>query len=149
MWNKSNFGKNNHYKQGKFEDKFKPKKYCGTFPIIYRSGWEYKYMISLELNENVEKWSSEDIVIPYFMSEKIEGKVVQKKHDYHTDFTVWMKSGQVYVIEVKPKSQSPRYKNQIKSDPVAYKNYCKWKAALEFCKQKGFIFKVITEEYIK
>lgn len=137
------------FKQGRFEDVFKPQKYYGTYPIMYRSKWEFNYMVSLERNPNVEKWSSEKIIIPYIIQEKVDGKVVMKKHNYHTDFIVHMKTGQIYVIEIKPKAQAPRFKNQIKSDPVAYKNLCKWKAALEYCKQKGYIFKVLTEEHLK
>ena len=137
-----------HYKQGHFEDKFKPQKYYGEYPIIYRSELEFKYMVSLERNPNVERWSSEKIVIPYFMKEKINGKVVEKKHDYFTDFVVHMKSGNIYVIEVKPYAQCPRYKNQIANDPVVYKNACKWNAAINWCKQNGMIFKVVTEKDI-
>jgi hypothetical protein len=137
------------FKQGYFEKHFEPKKYYGERPIIYRSSLELKYMISLERNNNIQKWSSEKVVIPYLMQEKIDGKVVTKKHSYYTDFIVHMNSGQVFVIEIKPLSQSPRYKKQIQTDPVAYKNACKWKAAIDWCKQKGYIFKVITEEYIK
>lgn len=147
-FNKPKLQKSSHWKQGRFESVFKPQKYYGRYPIIYRSKWEFNYMISLERNPNVVKWSSEEIVIPYIMQEKVNGKVVMKKHNYHTDFTVHMKSGQIYVIEIKPKSQAPRFKNQIKTDPVAYKNMCKWNAALNFCKQNGFIFKVLTEEHL-
>jgi hypothetical protein len=141
--------KTTKFKQGYFEKHFKPKKYYGERPIIYRSSLELKYMISLERNPKVEKWSSEKIVIPYLMQEKVDGKVVAKKHRYFTDFIVHMTNDDIFVIEIKPLSQCPRKKNQIKTDLTAYKNACKWKAALDWCKQKGYIFKVITEEYIK
>lgn len=156
MLNKQQFGIRKHqknkkgynYYQGHFEDKFEPKKYYGERPIIYRSGLELKYMINLEMNPNVEKWTSEKIVIPYYMKEKVNGVVVNKKHHYYTDFTVHMKSGKIFVVEVKPMSQSPKTKNQIKTDPVLYKNACKWKAAIEWCKKNGMEFKVITDEHI-
>jgi hypothetical protein len=146
MQPKTTFTRSARFHQGNFEDKFIAQKYYGERPIIYRSSWEYKYMISLERNPKVEKWSSEKIIIPYYMNEKIDGKVVRKKHNYHTDFIVHMKDGNIFVIEIKPKIHTPRYNHQIKTDPVAYKNACKWKAALEYCKQKGFIFKVLTED---
>lgn len=153
MLDKTKFGQtsNSHkrkFYQGKFEDKFIPRKYCGDYPIIYRSSWEFNYMISLERNQNVEKWSSESLIIEYYLNEKIDGKIIKKKHRYFPDFMVWMKSGEVFLLEVKPKSQSPRLKNQIKTDPVAYKNYCKWNAALEYCKKNNIIFKVLTEEQL-
>lgn len=137
-----------NFYQGHFEDKFEPKKYYGERPIIYRSKLEYRYMINLESNPEVEKWTSEMIVIPYTMTEKIDGKVVTKKHNYHTDFTVHMKSGKIYVVEIKPMAKSPRTKNQIKSDPEIRKNAYKWKAAIEWCKNNGMEFKVITDEHL-
>lgn len=141
-------GRGYHYKQGYFEDHYIPQKYYGERPIIYRSELELKYMISLERNPNVERWSSEKIVIPYYMDEKINGKVVRKKHDYFTDFVVHMKSGNIYVVEVKPSTQCPRYVNQIQTNPIIRKNACKWQAALDWCKKNGMIFKVVTEKEI-
>lgn len=37
----------------------------------------------------------------------------------------------------------------MKLDPVQYKNARKWKAALEWCKQNGYKFRVITEQHLK
>lgn len=143
-----NSSKKSHFKQGHFEDRYEPNKYFGERPIIYRSGLELKFMIWLEKNPKVVKWSSEKIVIPYYMHEKINGKVIIKKHDYFTDFTVEMSNGDVYVVEVKPSSQCPIRKDEISKNPILYKNACKWKAALDWCKQNGYIFKVITEKSI-
>lgn len=134
---------------GNFEDKYKVCKYYGDRPIIYRSSLELKYMINLERNPEVEKWSSEKIVIPYIIKEKIDGKYVDKKRNYHTDFIVHMKNGKIYVVEIKPYTLSPRTNNQIRSNPMIYKNACKWKAAISYCKLKGYEFKVITDQDIK
>jgi len=138
-----------NYYQGHLEDYLKPNKYYGEYPIIFRSKLEFKYMISLENNPNVEKWSSEKIIIPYVLPEKIDGKVVFKKHRYFTDFMVHMKSGKIYIIEIKPSSQSPRCKSLIKTNPEIRKNAYKWSEAIKFCEKNGWIFKVITEQYIK
>lgn len=138
--------KNSRYKQGLF-DEYNPVKYVGPRPIVYRSSLEYKFMIKLELNPNVMKWSSENFQIPYTLQElNSNGKFVDVRHTYNVDFTVWMKNGNIYVIEVKPFSQSPQNISQIKQNPVMYKNARKWKAAIAWCKQKGYIFKVITEK---
>jgi TnsA endonuclease N terminal. len=143
-------GRRGHnYYQGHFEKYFKPEKYDGEYPIIFRSKLEFKYMISLERNPNVEKWSSEKIVIPYVIPEKINGKVVLKQHRYFTDFIVQMKSGKICVIEIKPLAQSPRTKDSIKNSSDIRKNAYKWHHAIKFCEEKGWEFKVITEEYIK
>lgn len=135
-----------HYKQGYFKG---AKKYFGPEPIIYRSSLEYKFMINLELNNKVEKWSSEEIVIPYTMKEKVDGKWITARHNYHTDFTVFMIDGKKYIIEIKPSGLTPLNESQIHSNPVMYKNACKWKAAITWCNHNGYVFKVITEKNLK
>lgn len=138
-----------NFKQGTF-DEYKPQKYYGPRPIIYRSSWEFRFMQQMELNPNVVKWSSENIQIPYTLMERNEkGKFVEKRHTYNIDFTVHLKNGHKYVVEVKPLSQSPKTVEQIKRNPVMYKNARKWKAALEWCKQAGYKFIVVTEEQLK
>jgi hypothetical protein len=53
------------------------------------------------------------------------------------------------VIEIKPSSQTKRPVNENSWVAEAYyKNMCKWKATMEFCKAKGFEFKIITEKTI-
>lgn len=137
------------YLSGDFS-KYQPKKYFGEFPIWYRSSYELKFMRILELNTNVERWSSENIVVPYTMQERNkQGKYVTVKHKYNTDFTVILKDGTKYLIEVKPKTLSPTDRSQIFRSMAMYKNARKWKAALEWSKLNGFIFKVITEENLK
>lgn len=135
------------YMQGYFKG---AQKYVGPQPIIYRSSYEYRFMVQLELNPNVEKWSSENIQIPYTMKEKnSQGKFVDVRHTYNIDFTVWMKNGKKYIVEVKPSTLTPLNESQIKRNPVMYKNACKWKAALAWCKQNNCEFKVITELHLK
>ena len=137
--------KNSKYKQGYFKG---AKKYFGPEPIIYRSSLEYRFMLSLELNTQVEKWSSEQIVIPYMMLEKIKGKVVQVRHNYNTDFTVIMKDGKKIIVEIKPSELVPLKESEIRRTKVNYKNSCKWKYAITWCKQNGYIFKIITEQHL-
>lgn len=138
--------KKSRYLQGYFEN---AKKYFGPLPIIYRSSWELLTMQKLEFNPAVEKWSSEHVSIPYTMQEKKDGKFVSVRHTYYTDFTVHTKDGKKYILEVKPLSLSPLNESQIKSNPAIYKNACKWKAALAWCKLNGYEFKVITEQHLK
>lgn len=135
--------------QGHFEDYVTPKKYYGNMPIIFRSKLEYKYMMNLEMNPEVEKWSSEEITIPYIIPEKVNGKVVIKHRQYLTDFTVHKKNGKKFIVEIKYFSQSPRTKQQIKEDEVARKNAYKWKAAIEWCKNNGYEFVVINEDKLR
>lgn len=139
---------NSRYKQGEF-DKYNPQKYFGPRPIIYRSSYELAFMRKLEANAAVEKWSSEQIAIPYTMKEKKNGKVVVVRHTYYTDFTVFLKSGAKYIVEVKPKTLTPLNESQIERNPEIYKNACKWKAAIAWCKHNGYAFKVVTEDHLK
>lgn len=135
------------YHQGYFRG---AQKYIGPEPIIYRSSLEYKFMVQLELNPNVDKWSSENIRIPYIMKERnSNGRFVDVRHTYNIDFTVWLKNGNKYIVEVKPSTLSPLNESQIKRNPIMYKNACKWKAAIAWCKQNGYEFKVVTEKHLE
>lgn len=136
------------YKQGYF-DKYKPCKYIGPRPIIFRSSLELRFMQKLELNPNVLKWSSENMQIPYFLREQKDGKFVDIRHTYNIDFTVFMKNGNRYVVEVKPSSLTPLNESQIKRNPIMYKNACKWKAAIEWCKKNNYKFIVVTEKHLE
>ena len=43
-----------------------PQKYVGTGRPRYRSGWEHAFMRFCDTNENIVKWASESVRIPYF-----------------------------------------------------------------------------------
>lgn len=138
--------KNKKFKQGTINPE-DCKKYLGKKPIIYRSSWELKFIQRIDGYEpNVYKWSSEPIEIPYISKEKINGKWIEKKRHYSPDFLIILKSGKVLLIEIKPMNQVPLFENTINVDPVQMKNQCKWKAAIGFCKQKGWEFQIRTEE---
>jgi len=138
---------NSRYKQGDFA-RLNPKKYSGKRPIFYRSSYEFRFMIKLELNPNVESWASEDLIIPYVIKEKVNGKVVEVKHNYVTDFTVKLKTGRIIIVEVKPQAFTPINESQIRRNPIMYKNACKWKAAIQYCKKMNFEFKIVTESQL-
>lgn len=104
-------------------------------------------MSYLDSHEDIEKWSSEEFCIPY------RSPIDNKIHRYFPDFWVKKKSGEVMVLEVKPLSQSVppqlqekvtrRYVNQVMTYGV---NQAKWKAAKEFCDDRKWQFKVLTEK---
>lgn len=140
---------NSKYKQGYF-DSYNPKKYIGERPIIYRSSLELQFMIKMEMNPMIAEWSSESLVIPYKMQVKDKtGKFVIVQKHYNTDFVVTLKSGNKYVVEVKPSNQVPLNESQIKRNPTNYKNACKWRAAIAYCKSKNMEFKIVTELTLK
>jgi len=138
------------YKQGLFIPK-NPQKYIGDATnIIYRSGWEKRVMQYLDEHTNVLRWASEEIIIPYI------SPVDNRPHRYFPDFYVEAKSAdntiKKMLLEVKPKAQSVPPKAQARrtkrylSEVMTYGvNQAKWNAAKDFCIDKGWEFKVITE----
>ena len=136
---------------GKFQPSY-PRKYKGDpTNIIYRSLWERRFMVYCDLNENILEWGSEEIALPY------RSPIDNRIHRYFPDFYIKVKesSGQIkkYIIEIKPKKQTiePKVKKR-KTKSYIYevyeyaKNQAKWKAAEEFCKDRLWEFKVLTEE---
>lgn len=147
------------YYQGRFKPK-NPKKYMGDpTNIIYRSGWEFKLMRYLDSHPNVLQWGSEELVIPY--RSPIDGRY----HRYFPDFLVkqinMYGKKETILIEVKPKAQtvppdiskaktatgraSRTYINEVKTWGV---NQAKWKAAEEFCKDRGWKFQIMHEGHL-
>ena len=137
--------------KGKYQPK-NPQKYVGNpSNIIYRSLWERKFMIYCDTNENILEWGSEELVIPY--RSPVDGKI----HRYFPDFYIKVKEpdGNIkkYLIEIKPHKQTiPPKKPQRQAKEYIYeayeyaKNQSKWEAAKEYCKDRQWEFKVITEK---
>jgi hypothetical protein len=136
--------------KGKFVPK-NPKKYAGdSNNIIWRSTWERKVMDWLDQSESVVYWSSEELAIKYY------NPVDNKIHRYFPDFIVKVKrkDGTVmtHVIEVKPEYQTKqpvrkRKTQKFINEYITYTvNQSKWKAATEFCKDRGWEFRILTEK---
>ena len=136
--------------KGRFVPK-NPKKYAGdASDIIWRSTWERKVMDWLDQSESVVYWSSEELVIRYY--NPIDNKI----HRYFPDFIVKVKrkDGTVmtHVLEVKPEYQTKepvrkRKTQKFINEYVTYTiNQSKWKAATEFCKDRGWEFRILTEK---
>jgi hypothetical protein len=128
-----------------------PNKYMGDpGNIFYRSLWERKVMVKLDLTESVVSWSSEEIIVPYI------SPVDNKWHRYFPDFFIVLetKEGRKGVmIEVKPEKQTKpptkkakvtkSYLNEVMTWGV---NEAKWNAAKELCSHKGWEFRILTEK---
>ena len=129
-----------------------PYKYKGNpTKVIYRSLWERKFMTYCDTNINILEWGSEEVYMWY------RSPVDNRAHRYFPDFYIKVreKDGTIkkYIIEVKPQRQTKppaRPKRQTKGylrEAFEYaKNQAKWKAANEWCLDRGFEFKVITEK---
>lgn len=105
-------------------------------------------MVYLDTTSGVLEWSSEEIVIPYVSP--VDGKV----HRYFPDFFVRTKTGAM-IVEVKPSGQTfmPVRKQKVTGkylrEVMVYGvNEAKWKAATDYCLDRGWKFKVLTEQDI-
>lgn len=129
-----------------------PKKYIGDpNNIIYRSLWERKFMYWCDHNENIMKWSSEEIWIPYL------SPLDRRVHKYFPDFYIKYKNKEGVVkeslVEVKPKRQveGPKPQKRMTQKQMYElkeyaKNQAKWAAAKEFCADRRWEFQILTED---
>lgn len=129
-----------------------PEKYKGDpTNIIWRSLWERKFCVYCDSNTNIIEWQSEEFCIPY------RSPIDNKIHRYFPDFFIKYKDtdGKIKssLIEVKPLRQTAppvKPKRQTKkylSEAFEYaKNQAKWQAAREYCKDRMWEFKVLTEK---
>lgn len=136
---------------GKFSLK-NTNKYLGDpTNIWYRSLWERRVMVRLDDDPNVIEWSNEEIIIPYLSP--VDGRW----HRYFPDFFIRVRNRhgiqEAMILEVKPLKQSvpppikKRITRQYIQEVATYGiNEAKWKAADEYCKTRGWTFKVITEK---
>lgn len=137
--------------QGYFSPR-NPQKYKGDpTNIIYRSGWELKAMQRFDADPQIIWWGSEETVVPY------RSPIDNRIHRYYVDFTVRLNTidgkTKTILIEVKPYKQTlppmiqegkktKSYINQVMTWGV---NSAKWKAAREYCKDRGYEFMIMTE----
>ena len=121
------------------------KKYVGDpTKIKCRSLWERNVCKFCDENDNILKWSFEEIVIPYV--NPIDSKV----HNYFPDFLIqFIDKGQTksWMVEVKPKKQTYLKENASKKEKITWIiNDAKWKAAKSYCEKNGIEFKLLTEK---
>lgn len=156
---------NRKYNTGYYELK-NPNKYLGTDKPYYKSGFEYRMMYWCDLNINVIEWNYEPFPIDYIFQvpatapKWMKELVDFKKHRYYMDFYAKIREDngnvQRYMLEIKPDVQTSQPVEPKKKTKKAVANFMlnmkeyikncnKWTAAEQFCNQKGYIFKVLTE----
>ena len=107
-------------------------------------------MVYCDKNENILEWGSEEIAVPYV------SPVDNRFHRYFPDFYIKVResNGKIkkMIVEIKPLRQCVEPKVQKKKtkgyifEVVEYaKNQAKWEAAKEWCLDRGYEFKVLTE----
>jgi hypothetical protein len=131
-----------------------PQKYLGDYNNIWaRSSWEVRVMNWFDRNPDVIEWGSEELVIPYISP--VDGR----PHRYFPDFFVKVKTKdgktKTMVVEVKPdrETKEPKQRQKITKqyidEVVTYGvNQAKWKYAEEYCLDRGWEFKVLTEKHL-
>jgi hypothetical protein len=142
------------FSQGRFTPR-NPSKYIGDVNnIIYRSSWEKKVLLYLDITPSILKYSSEETVIPYI------SPVDNRMHRYFVDFTIMYKtsSGEIKraIVEVKPfkqtmppvtpKKKTRYYLNEVMTYSV---NQAKWNTARKWADKNGFSFIILTEKDLK
>jgi hypothetical protein len=134
-----------------------PQKYKGDpTNIIYRSLLERRFMVWCDINSSVLEWNSEEVVVPY------KSPIDMRYHRYFVDFWIRYRDRtgnlRACLIEVKPHKQTMepkkkegsvkptrRYLNEIMTWGV---NQAKWKAATEYCLDRNWEFKILTEKQL-
>jgi len=140
-----------------YSGKFLPSnitKYRGDVrKIVYRSLWERRFMVYCDNTSAILEWGSEEVIIPY--TSPLDGRM----HRYFPDFYIKVrqrdKTIKKMIIEVKPKIQcgppktpkrrTRRYITEVRTWGV---NEAKWKAAIEWCTDRGMEFKILTEDHV-
>jgi hypothetical protein len=108
----------------------------------------------LDRNKDIISWASEELIVPYI------SPVDNRVHRYFPDFLVKLrnKEGQLktLMIEVKPKKQTqpPMQQRRITKQYITEVttwgvNQAKWKAAEEYCLDRGWKFIIMTEEHLR
>lgn len=140
--------------KGKYKP-INPQKYKGDpTNVIYRSLLERRFMVYCDTKSHVLEWSSEEVVVPY------KSPIDNRWHRYFVDFWIKYKdktgATRTSLIEVKPHAQTieprkketgtkptRRYINEVMTWGV---NQAKWEAATEYCNDRKWEFKILTEK---
>lgn len=135
--------------QGKYKIR-KPEKYVGNPDnVTYRSLWERACFVWAERNPNVVRWSSEEVIIPYY------DEASKKQRRYFMDLQLEMKDGSKLLVEIKPNKQTKppkKGKNKMRfiEEGLTYvTNQCKWKAAATWAENRGMKFVIWDEKTLK
>jgi hypothetical protein len=135
------------FAQGKFNLK-NPEKYIGTKTPTYRSGWEFTFMKFCDEHPAISQWASEAVKIPY--RHPLTGKHTIYVPDFFIAYADKGGKQRVELIEVKPSNHTIKEKlGRSKANQAHWIiNQAKWEAARAWCKQKGIIFRIVTEDDI-
>lgn len=141
------------YKQGFFVPT-RPAK-CGNImatsevqPIVCRSGWEKQFCEYCDETDSIIFWMSEPIKILY------KNPIKNRMSFYVPDFVIhYLDKNKKLVkmmIEIKPlKEASLKEASNGYDRMMLAQNVMKWQSAIEYCKKRDYIFKVLTDNSFK
>ena len=118
--------------------------------IFYRSSYELQGFRFADSNPGVVKFSVEPFAINYIKPS------TGKSHRYFIDMYLEFKSGDKFIVEIKPKTETQPPKPPRKQTQKSLANYqralitystnqAKWKAAEEFAKKNNMRFIILTD----
>ena len=100
---------------------------------IFRSSWEYEYMVWLDSNPDVVRWESESVRIAYRRN-----LLSSNLSFYIPDFLIFYTDGRKELVEIKPASKR---ENKI----VCRKEM----SAIQWCEEHMATYKILTEVELK
>jgi len=128
-------------------------KYTGKTNPKCRSSWEHRFCHFLDHQTQVKKWEFESIKIEYFFP--IDKKIHRYFPDFYFEEEDKFGKTRKFMVEVKPKNQvfapkSPKNNSNKRRQRYLYeaqtyvRNRCKWEAAENYCKKKGYEFRLAS-----
>lgn len=129
------------------------------YAVEYKSGLELSAFRYADCNPSISSWSVEPFPIQYIKPTD------NKPHRYYIDLLIRFVTGDMFLVEVKPDSQTkmprkpkgmknntstPKALNRYKNDVMTYMiNQAKWDAAINFGKKHNMKFVTMTEKHLK
>lgn len=140
---------NRKWKQGFFIPKH-PLKWINIMetdepqPIVFRSGWEQKFLEWMDSTTSIYRCGSEIIRILY--KDPIRNKMSFYTPDAYIEYIDNEKKLRKVLIEIKPLKETTLKESSDGYDKLMVaKNSMKWASAIQYCKKRGIEFKVMHE----
>lgn len=150
--------KSDKYHQGYYKIQNHNKYIGNPNEIVYRSSWEYKFMIYCDLNPGILKWGSEVFKISYtdrlgkghaYIPDFYIETVNKDNPDFLNKFLIEVKPLQETMEPIIPKTISEKKMKSLEYQVSAWqKNKYKWAHAIEWCNARDIKFYLVTEEQL-
>ena len=122
--------------------------------VNFKSSLELIAIKYCDFNKHIVKWSLEPFNIKYI--KPTDGKY----HRYYVDLFIEFSTGDKFLVEIKPKSETTEPKKPKTVSKKSIRNYekakityainkAKWEAATEFALTNKMKFIILTEEQLK